>query len=106
MIILNQGCCEWSNISDSWSIGCILLELFSGNLFFATHDNYEHLAMIEKACGNIPIFMIKTADKKFRKYYRIDDCEYYKVLKKLIFLFIFLRNIKHFTIGLNRVKIL
>ena len=29
-----------------WSIGCIILELYSGELYFETHETYEHLAMI------------------------------------------------------------
>jgi len=48
-----KACCPWSHESDVWSIGCILLELFSGDLFFETHETYEHLAMIDRACGKI-----------------------------------------------------
>lgn len=39
---------EWSMPSDVWSLGCILAELYLGGLLFATHDNVEHLALIEK----------------------------------------------------------
>lgn len=38
----------WSTPSDLWSAGCILAELYMGELFFATHDNVEHLALMEK----------------------------------------------------------
>ena len=31
-----------------WSVGCILCELVSGELLFATHYDLEHLAMMEK----------------------------------------------------------
>lgn len=34
-----------------WSIGCILVELIIGEPLFKTHDNLEHLAMIEKIAG-------------------------------------------------------
>ena len=38
----------WSFPSDMWSVGCILCELVSGELLFATHYDLEHLAMMEK----------------------------------------------------------
>ena len=44
-------CCDWNEKSDIWSVACILIELYTGELFFPTHENVEHLAMIEKACG-------------------------------------------------------
>lgn len=30
-------CCEWNELADVWSIGCIAVELFSGDLLFPTH---------------------------------------------------------------------
>jgi len=50
-IILNLG---WSYPCDIWSIGCILIEFFTGSALFQTHDNLEHLAMMEKVLGPIP----------------------------------------------------
>lgn len=47
-IILGLG---WSFPCDIWSIGCILVEFFTGDALFQTHDNLEHLAMIEAVCG-------------------------------------------------------
>jgi dual-specificity kinase len=38
-------------------MACILIELYTGELFFDTHENNEHLAMIEKQCGAIPKWM-------------------------------------------------
>ena len=46
-IILGLG---WSFPCDIWSIGCILVEFFTGDALFQTHDNLEHLAMIEAVC--------------------------------------------------------
>ncbi|KAK5004067.1 serine threonine protein kinase CMGC group, partial [Cryomyces antarcticus] len=47
-IILNLG---WSYPCDIWSIGCILVEFFTGDALFQTHDNLEHLAMMDAVCG-------------------------------------------------------
>ncbi len=47
-IILGLG---WSYPCDIWSIGCILVEFFTGDALFQTHDNIEHLAMMENVCG-------------------------------------------------------
>lgn len=43
-IILGLG---WSYPCDIWSIGCILVEFYTGDALFQTHDNLEHLAMME-----------------------------------------------------------
>ncbi|KAK9464416.1 kinase-like domain-containing protein [Lipomyces arxii] len=47
-IILGMG---WSFPCDLWSIGCILVEFFTGEALFQTHDNVEHLAMMEVVTG-------------------------------------------------------
>ena len=36
----------WSYPCDVWSIGCILVELLTGEALFQTHENLEHLAMM------------------------------------------------------------
>lgn len=50
-VILAQG---WMWAADMWSTGCILLELTTGRLLFDTHDNREHLALMEKSLGKAP----------------------------------------------------
>jgi dual-specificity kinase len=58
-IILNLG---WSFPCDIWSIGCILVEFFTGDALFQTHDNLEHLAMMESVCGSkIDAKLVKQA---------------------------------------------
>ncbi len=47
----------WNETSDIWSMACIMLELYTGELFFDTRKDIEHLAMIEKQCGPIPRWM-------------------------------------------------
>lgn len=48
-IILGLG---WSFPCDIWSIGCILVEFFTGDALFQTHDNLEHLAMMQQVVGS------------------------------------------------------
>ena len=57
-VILDTG---WSMPSDLWSCGCILAELYQGELLFATHDNTEHLGLIEQIIGPFPRRMLKHA---------------------------------------------
>lgn len=45
----------WSQPCDVWSIGCILFELYLGITLFQTHDNREHLAMMQRILGDIPL---------------------------------------------------
>ncbi|KPV76294.1 uncharacterized protein RHOBADRAFT_13038, partial [Rhodotorula graminis WP1] len=59
-IILNMG---WSYPCDMWSIGCILVEFVTGEALFQTHDNLEHLAMMEKVFGPMPIAYATEAQK-------------------------------------------
>lgn len=60
-IILGLG---WSFPCDIWSIGCILVEFFTGDALFQTHDNLEHLAMMEAVFdARIDIDMARQAGK-------------------------------------------
>ncbi|KAM9904619.1 hypothetical protein OXX79_002651 [Metschnikowia pulcherrima] len=48
-----------------WSVGCILVELVIGEPVFRTHDNLEHLAMIEKVTGEkISKEMVRISKEK------------------------------------------
>ena len=44
---------SWSFPCDVWSIGCILVEIFTGPVLFQTHENLEHLRIIEIILGRI-----------------------------------------------------
>ncbi|KAG1702657.1 hypothetical protein DVH05_009607 [Phytophthora capsici] len=59
-VILGLG---WSYPSDIWSAGCIIAELYIGDLLFQTHDNLEHLALIERCIGPLPAEMVSKASK-------------------------------------------
>jgi len=50
-VILGLG---WNYPCDIWSIGCILVEICSGDTLFQTHENLEHLAMMERVLGALP----------------------------------------------------
>jgi len=50
-IILGLG---WSFPCDVFSLGCILVEFYTGMALFQTHDNLEHLAMMEQVMGKMP----------------------------------------------------
>ncbi|XP_073129789.1 serine/threonine-protein kinase AFC3 isoform X1 [Henckelia pumila] len=57
-VILGLG---WTYPCDMWSVGCILVELCLGETLFQTHDNLEHLAMMERVLGALPEHMIRRA---------------------------------------------
>ncbi|XP_062193752.1 serine/threonine-protein kinase AFC1-like isoform X2 [Phragmites australis] len=66
-VILGHG---WSYPCDIWSVGCILVELCSGETLFQTHDNLEHLAMMERVLGPLRRNMLGRADHHVEKYIR------------------------------------
>ncbi|XP_019103633.1 serine/threonine-protein kinase AFC3 isoform X3 [Beta vulgaris subsp. vulgaris] len=66
-VILGLG---WSYPCDLWGIGCILVELCSGRALFQTHENLEHLAMMERVLGPLPQYMIQKATRGAEKYFR------------------------------------
>ncbi|XP_019069602.1 serine/threonine-protein kinase AFC2 isoform X2 [Solanum lycopersicum] len=66
-VILGLG---WSYPCDLWSVGCILVELCSGEALFQTHENLEHLAMMERVLGTLPSQMLNKVDRHAEKYVR------------------------------------
>ncbi|CAK9137527.1 unnamed protein product [Ilex paraguariensis] len=66
-VILGLG---WSYPCDIWSVGCILVELCTGEALFQTHENLEHLAMMERVLGPLPPHMLKRVDRHAEKYMR------------------------------------
>ncbi|KAM4675505.1 dual specificity protein kinase CLK4-like isoform 2-T2 [Discoglossus pictus] len=69
-VILELG---WSQPCDVWSIGCILIEYYLGLTVFQTHDSKEHLAMMERILGPLPLHMIqKTRKSKYFYHDRLD----------------------------------
>nr|ODN89927.1 CMGC/CLK protein kinase [Cryptococcus depauperatus CBS 7841] len=60
----------WSYPCDMFSIGCILVEFFTGNALFQTHDNLEHLAMMEVVMGKFSTRMIEKGRAKKPEYFK------------------------------------
>merc|ERR1712228_352833 len=60
----------WSYPSDIWSIGCILAELYCGELLFATHDDTEHLHLMKKVLDakDFPTHMVNAQNAKMLKW--------------------------------------
>ena len=55
-VVLGAG---WSWPADLWSLGCLLVELLTGDALFATHENAEHVAMMERVLGPIPDSLLR-----------------------------------------------
>ncbi|CDH51957.1 cmgc clk protein kinase [Lichtheimia corymbifera JMRC:FSU:9682] len=72
-IILGLG---WSYACDMWSLGCILIEFFTGEAVFQTHDNLEHLAMMERVLGKLPGRMARKASPDAAKYFENNRLRY------------------------------
>ena len=91
-------CCKWDQASDIWSIGCILVELYTGELLFNALNDQEQLCLIEKTCGHYPNWMIKNtkneniqnlfldcAKHKCDKVLNIRKCQNYDDVKKALY---------------------
>ncbi|KAG9459279.1 hypothetical protein H6P81_003787 [Aristolochia fimbriata] len=66
-VILGLG---WTYPCDIWSVGCIIVELCTGEALFQTHENLEHLAMMERVLGAFPVHMIQKVNEDAKKYVR------------------------------------
>ncbi|SCU87641.1 LAMI_0D06898g1_1 [Lachancea mirantina] len=61
-IVLGLG---WSFPCDVWSIGCVLVELVTGESLYPIHENLEHMAMMQRFSGKP--FPTKIIEKMFYK---------------------------------------
>lgn len=53
-----------------YAIGCILVELVTGECVFQTHSTFEHLAMMERVLGPFPSFLTTDLAEEVRGYFR------------------------------------
>ena len=63
--------------SDIWSMACILVELYTGEMFFPTHENLEHLSLMEKLFGPFPYWMASKSSSSFRDSFNLNKSEEY-----------------------------
>lgn len=70
----------WSYPSDIWSAGCIVSEIYTGELLFPTHDNLEHLVMMDKITqSSFPLCMIDDSPVR-QKFFHSDGALYVEAL--------------------------
>lgn len=103
-IILGLG---WSFPCDMFSVGCILVEFFTGDALFQTHDNLEHLAMMEVVMGKMPQAMAHKASKLKGEFFKGLKLDYpnsttSKNSKKFVKSMVPLREIIHPSTPLRR----
>jgi dual-specificity kinase len=65
-VVLELG---WSERSDLWSLGCIFMELYTGDLLFGTHENFEHLALMQATIEPFPRSMLANASQTVKEKY-------------------------------------
>merc|ERR1712032_1195235 len=71
-VLLETG---WQERSDIWSLGCIFAELYTGELLFGTHEDLEHLALMEKTLQPLPRQMLQDTKKEVKVKYLTDLAE-------------------------------
>jgi dual-specificity kinase len=52
-----------------FSLGCILVEFYTGVALFQTHDNLEHLAMMECVMGKMPERLSRAGQMSKAEYF-------------------------------------
>jgi dual-specificity kinase len=59
---------------DIWSCACLIAEMYLGKPLFETHDNMEHLALMQEILGPVPSRVIEYADHVIAsKYFYADN---------------------------------
>ena len=63
-VLLEQ---PWDEAADVWSMACVFAELYTGDLLFQTHEDHEHLALIEKTLKPLPQELLQSTPRSVRK---------------------------------------
>jgi dual-specificity kinase len=61
----------WSFPCDAFSLGCILVEFYTGVALFQTHDNLEHLAMMEAVMGKMPDKFARAGARSKPEFFKV-----------------------------------
>ncbi|ORZ03873.1 kinase-like domain-containing protein [Syncephalastrum racemosum] len=81
-IILGIG---WSFPCDIWSVACVLVEFVTGEAYFQTHENQEHLALMQYALGKtVPTRLLRDAKQDIQNLFRADGSVLYPTPRHLI----------------------
>ncbi|KAM7396259.1 hypothetical protein PAMP_019316 [Pampus punctatissimus] len=59
--LLGKTCCT---ASDMWSLGCMLAELYTGNLLFDGNDETDQVDCIMKVLGVLPTELLENAPRR------------------------------------------
>ena len=54
-------------------MACIFIELYTGEMFFPTHENLEHLALMEKTSGPFPYWMASQAKQEYKEIFELKN---------------------------------
>lgn len=60
----------WSYPCDAFSLGCILVEFYTGVATFQTHDNLDHLAMMQIVMGPMPERFARAGARAKPEYFK------------------------------------
>lgn len=90
---------RWSFPCDVWSVGCILVEFFTGDALFQTHDNLEHLAMMQTILGDFPKDFVRKVGSPGAKFFRKDGKVDYPSSETSKTSIKFVRNLKSLQVG-------
>lgn len=91
----------WAQPCDVWSIGCIMFELYMGITLFQTHDNREHLAMMERILGGIPYRMGRRTKFNFvlKNFYFLKLIIFKYILEQNIFITVVWNGMRKLALG-------
>jgi len=71
--------CRYDMAIDVWSLGCMLVELHTGEPLFAGQDEADQLATIEQLLGAPPARMVQAGTKGLKHFRRSDDGAAYEL---------------------------